>query len=102
MGQAARKKPQRLGEKLLQIRIALGLSQNSMIKRLGFVDEISQSNLSGFERGIREPSLLVLMQYARVAGVPMEVLVADDLELPKSIPDMPEPKYLAKYSRKRK
>jgi hypothetical protein len=34
MGQAPRNKPKRLGEKLLQIREALGLSQKEIAKRL--------------------------------------------------------------------
>lgn len=88
MGQTARKKPSRLGEKLLQIRMALGLSQNGMIRKLGCADELSQSNVSGFERGVREPSLLILLQYSRVAGVPMEVLVDDGLDLPDRLPDV--------------
>jgi len=88
MGQHARKKPMQLGEKLLHIRTALGLSQNGLIKRLGFEGELSQSNISGFERGVREPSLLVLLQYARVAGVTMEVLADDNLSLPEHLPQV--------------
>jgi transcriptional regulator with XRE-family HTH domain len=90
MGQTARKKPSRLGEKLLRVRTALGLSQNGMIKKLGLAEEISQSNISGFERGVREPSLLVLLKYARVAGVSMDLLVDDDVDLPKHLPNLPE------------
>ncbi len=82
MGRNSRRKPARLAEKLIQIRNKLGLSQSGMIRRLGF-DELRQSHISAFETGSREPSLLVLLQYARIAGVQMEVLVDDDLYLLK-------------------
>lgn len=35
MGRGTRHKPRRLPEKLLQIRTALGLSQNGIVRRLG-------------------------------------------------------------------
>jgi len=83
MGQAARERPVRLGAKLLQIRTVLGLSQNEMIKRLGVV--MPQFMISNFEHGTREPSLLVLLRYARVAGVTVEMLIDDELNLPKDL-----------------
>jgi hypothetical protein len=49
-------------------------------------DELSQEHISGFERGTRVPSLPVLLQYARVVGLPMEGLVDDELDLPAKIP----------------
>jgi hypothetical protein len=55
-----------------------------MIERLGF-EELRQSHISAFELGAREPSLLVLLQYARIAGVAMEILVDDALDLPNQI-----------------
>jgi transcriptional regulator with XRE-family HTH domain len=85
MGKASRQRPARLGEKLVQIREALGLSQNGMIRHLGLTDVISRDNVSAYELGRREPSLLVLLKYARAAGVPMDVLVDDTLELPKKL-----------------
>lgn len=86
MGKAAREKPERLGEKLVQIRETLGLSQNEMIKRLGLVDMLSRNNLSVYETGKREPSLLVLLRYARAVGIALEVLADDELDLPKTLP----------------
>jgi transcriptional regulator with XRE-family HTH domain len=86
MGQASRKKPALLGDKLLRIRLALGLSQNGMISKLGLGDELSQSNISGFERGVREPSLLVLLAYARLAGISTDILIDDALDLPERLP----------------
>jgi transcriptional regulator with XRE-family HTH domain len=86
MGQASREKPARLQEKLRQIREALGLSQGQMIARLGLSGRLSQNNISAFERGTREPSLPVLVRYARVAGVWIDALADDDLDLPAHLP----------------
>jgi transcriptional regulator with XRE-family HTH domain len=83
-----RQKPVRLAEKLLRIRTALGLSQNEMIRRLGFEGQLIQAHISAYERRRenRVPPPGVVLQYARCAGVSMEVLVDDDLELPEKLP----------------
>lgn len=82
----ARPKPERLAEKLRRIRDAFGLSQSDMWRRLGVEDLIEFRQLSAYELGKREPILKVLVQYARVAGVPTEVLIDDDLDLPDKLP----------------
>lgn len=84
MGERARQKPERLAEKLLQIRSALGLSQNELIKRLGV--DISQNRVSDYELGKGEPPLPLLLRYARLAGVCLERLVDDELDLPDKLP----------------
>lgn len=88
MGKAARQKPIRLGEKLRRIRLALDLSQDDMVSRLGF-EGMTREYISGFERNIREPPLPVLLAYSRVGGCYLEVLVDDDFELPEKIPGTP-------------
>lgn len=88
MGRAIRPRPQRLAEKLLQIRTALGFSQNGLIRRLGLSDELTQDYISAYERGIREPPLLVLLEYARAANLYVEVLIDDSLDLPSGLPSM--------------
>jgi transcriptional regulator with XRE-family HTH domain len=88
MGKAARQKPARLGEKLRHIRLALDLSQDEMVSRLGF-EGMSREYVSGFERNIREPPLPVLLAYSRIGGCYLEVIVDDDLELPVKIPGTP-------------
>ena len=75
-----------LAEKLLQIRLSLGLSQSGMLARLGFAEELFRSNISQYERGQREPPLPVLLQYARAAGVCADTLIDDDLNLPAKLP----------------
>jgi transcriptional regulator with XRE-family HTH domain len=86
MGTKARQKPEHLAEKLVWIRTALGLSQNEMIRRLGVEEYVTQNIISNFELGKREPPLMILLQYARIAGVHMEVLVDDELGLPEKLP----------------
>jgi len=86
MGSAARRKPKRLAEKLLEIRIALGLSQNGLIREMGFADNLTQAQVSMFERGVRQPTVLILAAYARVANVYVEALIFDDVDLPRRLP----------------
>lgn len=81
MGKASLRKPARLAEKLLAIRNSLNLSQNELIRDLGFGDEITQSQISAFERGTRIPSLPVLLACARLAGISTDVLIDDELEI---------------------
>lgn len=85
MGKKARKKPKRLAEKLSQIRAAFGVSQNEMLMRLGVEDEIDYTTISKYELGRNEPSLLILLRYARVAGVRVETLIDDALDLPAKL-----------------
>jgi transcriptional regulator with XRE-family HTH domain len=94
MGQAAREKPKRLPEKLLQIRESLGLSQNEIVRHLGLTGKISRAKISEFERGEREPTLLVMLEYARAAGVCMDVLVDDKANLPKKLPTVPKHEHM--------
>lgn len=86
MGKQTRKRPERLPEKLLEIRLKLGLSQNGMVRRLGLEDEIERDYISKYERGMLEPSLWVLLQYARAANVWVDVLIDNDLDLPERLP----------------
>ena len=86
MGRYRRQKPVRLAEKLLHIRRSLGLSQNEMIRRIGLEGVITQSRISGYELGTREPSLPTLLMYARLAGISTDVLFDDDIDLPNTLP----------------
>lgn len=89
MGGRPHRRPRRLAEKLLKIRTALGLSQNELIQRMGLEDELVRAQISDFERGRRVPSLPVLLDYARAAGVYMDALVDDSLDLPNTLPCSP-------------
>lgn len=83
----------RLAEKLYEIRTRLGLSQAQMVgllkdQSLPSPPRIYAGNISRFEQGLREPPPLVLLAYARAAGVAVDVLIDARLELPdKLVPD---------------
>jgi transcriptional regulator with XRE-family HTH domain len=88
----------RLAAKLLQIRMGLSLSQNQMIRRLGFEGELIQSHISAYEQENeklrRVPPPSVLLAYARVisttgGGEFLEALIDDDMDLPAVLPADP-------------
>lgn len=86
MGQSRRPQPALLASKLRRVRALLELSQEQMAERLRHVKSPPQpGHISEFERGRREPSLLVLVAYARLSGVPVDVLVDDNLDLPNEL-----------------
>lgn len=85
-----RQKPKRLAGKLLAVRAALGVSQAQMVKSLDAEAMIVPGQISEFETGKREPSLLILLRYARVAGVCLDALVDDELDLPVRLPGKPK------------
>lgn len=86
MGRASRPKPIHLGKKLLRIRRALGLSQDGLVARLPGSDTLTSASISAYELGQREPPLSVLLEYARMANVYVDVLADDDLDLPERLP----------------
>jgi transcriptional regulator with XRE-family HTH domain len=83
MGTYPRPKPKRLAEKLHRVRVAFGDSQNGLIRRLGLENELTQSDISAFERGTREPSLPVLLKYSEVARVWVNAFIDDEVDLPE-------------------
>jgi len=56
------------------------MSQSEMARALEL--EVHYSAVSNFELGTREPDLIVVLKYARLARVPMETLVDDKMKLP--------------------
>jgi transcriptional regulator with XRE-family HTH domain len=90
MGKRARMRQERLADKLLQIRQALGLSQSEMLKRLGFEDALDYKRISEYELGKNEPPLAVLLSYARAVNVSTDVLIDDRLDLPAKLPARPK------------
>lgn len=104
---ASRTKPERLPEKLRQIRLALDLSQDGMLRQLGVEDMYLRSRISAYEVGRREPPLTVLLEYARSVGVSTDVLIDDKQNLPEWVVkaakrgDISRSKYSSRRKRKR-
>jgi transcriptional regulator with XRE-family HTH domain len=92
MGSARRQSPKLLARKLLQIRqtIGGGLSQEEMVRHLGLTSEIDRTYISRYETGALEPPLKVLLRYAELAGLHLEVLADDGLLMPDEIPCSPK------------
>lgn len=81
MAKVKRDKPELLPKKLKDIRLALGYSQDDMLKALDMAAASYRSAISGYELGTREPSLIVLLKYARIAGVSTDSLIDDKVTL---------------------
>jgi transcriptional regulator with XRE-family HTH domain len=77
----ARPRPKHLAKKLLQIRLSLGVSQGEMVKQLGVQDLIHYTTISKYELDKNEPPLAILLAYACLAGIPVEQIIDDELEL---------------------
>jgi transcriptional regulator with XRE-family HTH domain len=83
MGTARRPQPKYLPAKLLK---SLGLTQEQMAARLEHLKPPPQpGQISRFEQGKREPSLLILLEYARIAGISIDILADDAAELPDKL-----------------
>lgn len=102
MGKASRQKPKYLGEKLRRIRFALDVSQGGMLKLLGIEEEGYRNYISDFENNKREPSLPVLLRYAQIANVWVDVLINDELDLPEEIPGSRRREGVSRTSRMRR
>jgi transcriptional regulator with XRE-family HTH domain len=83
MGKRPRPKPERLAEKLVEIRTKLGLSQSELFRRLDIEEYSELKRISDYETGKSEPPLPVLLCYARLIRISTDVLIDDKLNLPK-------------------
>jgi transcriptional regulator with XRE-family HTH domain len=81
MAKAARPRPAKLAEKLKQIRLHLGYSQDEMLRALGLAEKSNRSLISGFELGTKEPSLITLIAYADLITDSVDSIVRDEFEL---------------------
>ena len=88
MGRSRQPRPERLSEKLRTIRLRLGLSQPQLYERLKDVNaQLYVGYIGSFETGEKVPSLQVVLKYARIAGIAMELIVDDQLDLPERLPN---------------
>lgn len=85
MGRPARNRPTLLPNKLLAIREILKLRRVEMASKLqaqflsqsGKEYQIKGGRISEWESGRREPDMLVLLAYCRLAHVPMDLMIDD-------------------------
>jgi transcriptional regulator with XRE-family HTH domain len=85
MGRSRRDHPKRLAAKLRDIRTGANFTQEEMAKRLQQTKSSTRpGHISEIERGLREPTLLVLLSYARIGGVSVDVLIDDEMDLPST------------------
>lgn len=74
--------PKKLGKKLRQIREGLGMSQRQIVETLNYkATPLRASQISQYESGQREPTMMLVLAYARLAKVPMECLVDDKMKI---------------------
>lgn len=86
MGRSRRPTPRRLAFKLYAIRKHLGLSLKEMMERLEYDQSpLKPGHIWEYEQGKREPPLVVLLRYAHVIGVCVDVLIDDGLDLPSKL-----------------
>lgn len=73
----------RLAEKLRAIRVHFSLDQGQMAKIIHTEVEwkVHRSRVSQYESGTRIPSLVEVYNYAKYAGVTMETLINDGIDL---------------------
>ena len=77
----SRPRPKHLAKKLLQIRRSLGVSQGELVRQLGVQALIEHTTISKYELNKNEPPLVILLAYARLAGIPVERIIDDELEI---------------------
>ena len=75
-----RPRPRLLPQKLVLIREHLNLTQ-SQIKDSLHLSQAGRARVSEYENGKRTPPLKVVLDYSRLARVPMESLVDDEISL---------------------
>jgi hypothetical protein len=60
-----------------------------MTHHLRLPKEFKRGIISNYENDEREPPLFVLLAYARVAGICLEVIVDDAIDVPPKLPVAP-------------
>jgi hypothetical protein len=57
-----------------------------MVKQMGVTDLIHYNHISKYELDKNEPPLMILLAYAKLAQVHLEVIVDDNIDLPRKLP----------------
>lgn len=64
---------QRLGSNLRRLRLEKGLGQEKFALEYGF----DRTNISGIERGVRNPTIVIVQKLADALSVPIALLFAE-------------------------
>lgn len=88
MGGARRAQPKFLAQKLKTVRQRLNVgTYEEMLLRLNYsLLPLDRSSIAKYEKGELEPPLPILLRYAQLANVYVDVLIDDELELPDELP----------------
>jgi predicted transcriptional regulator len=82
VGSSGRKKPEKLGQKLKHIRDRFGYSFTQMAEQLSDKNiKVLRTDVSRFEKGLREPSLMILLKYAHMGMTTIDILADDKQKL---------------------
>lgn len=74
--------PKKLGKKMRQIRESLGMSQRQIVDALNYkATPLRASQISQYENGQREPTMMLVLAYAKLAGISTDVLIDDKMKL---------------------
>jgi DNA-binding XRE family transcriptional regulator len=93
MGRGRRARPKKIQEKVCEIRRKLAITQDEMAVRLiqyGAEETTHSGYIADFETGKRAPSLLGVLAYAKLIGVCADVLLDDEIDLPRKLPSKPK------------
>lgn len=71
-----------------------------MLRHLGLDDKLTREELSAYELGVREPTLLTLLRYAQASGIYVDTLIDDSVDLPERIPSRPKHEGIRRASNK--
>lgn len=85
MSKSKAEQPKFLAEKLKQIRLRLNLTQEQLFqaleKELKGKAKLHFGYITRYESATRVPSLIVLLAYSRLAKIPLENLIDDEVNI---------------------
>ena len=64
-------------QRLKEARLAAGLSQRELGRRIGLPEDVVSSRVTRYERGSSEPDFATALKLANELGVPLAYLLAD-------------------------
>lgn len=81
--------------RLKAARLALGISQRELGRRIGLLEDVVSSRVTRYERGTSEPDFETAGKLARELGVPLAWLLADIILAAAKLPPAEQEKLAA-------